>query len=126
METLELQAKNNTPYINFDATTGIMVMKGRSTPENSVEYYEPITNWVLNYIQSPAENTIIKVQFEYFNTSSSKCILDVLKKFAEIHKAGKSAKVEWYFEEDDEDMKEAGEDYGDIVKMPFEVIEIPE
>ncbi|MEY5048008.1 MAG: hypothetical protein RLZZ175_1367 [Bacteroidota bacterium] len=126
METLELQAKNNTPYINFDASTGIMVMKGRSTPENSVEYYEPITNWVLNYIQSPAENTIIKVQFEYFNTSSSKCILDVLKKFAEIHKAGKSAKVEWYFEEDDEDMKEAGEDYGDIVKMPFEVIEIPE
>jgi len=126
METLELQAKNNTPYINFDATTGIMVMKGRSTPENSVEYYEPITNWVLNYIQSPAANTIIKVQFEYFNTSSSKCILDVLKKFAEIHKAGKSAKVEWYFEEDDEDMKEAGEDYGDIVKMPFEVIEIPE
>ncbi len=126
METLELQAKNNTPYINFDATTGIMVMKGRSTPENSVEYYEPITNWVLNYIQSPAENTIIKVQFEYFNTSSSKCILDVLKKFAEIHKAGKSAKVEWYFEEDDEDMKEAGEDYGDIIKMPFEVIEVPE
>lgn len=126
METLELQAKNNTPYINFDATTGIMVMKGRSTPENSVEYYEPITNWVLNYIQTPAANTIIKVQFEYFNTSSSKCILDVLKKFAEIHKAGKSAKVEWYFEEDDEDMKEAGEDYGDIVKMPFEVIEIPE
>ncbi len=126
METLELQAKNNTPYINFDASTGIMVMKGRSTPENSVEYYEPITNWVLNYIQSPAANTIIKVQFEYFNTSSSKCILDVLKKFAEIHKAGKSAKVEWYFEEDDEDMKEAGEDYGDIVKMPFEVIEIPE
>lgn len=126
METLELQAKNNTPYINFDATTGIMVMKGRSTPENSVEYYEPITNWVLNYIQTPAENTIIKVQFEYFNTSSSKCILDVLKKFAEIHKAGKSAKVEWYFEEDDEDMKEAGEDYGDIVKMPFEVIEIAE
>ena len=126
METLELQAKNNTPYINFDATTGIMVMKGRSTPENSVEYYEPITNWVLNYIQTPAENTIVKVQFEYFNTSSSKCILDVLKKFAEIHKAGKSAKVEWYFEEDDEDMKEAGEDYGDIVKMPFEVIEIPE
>ena len=126
METLELQAKNNTPYINFDATTGIMVMKGRSTPENSVEYYEPITNWVLNYIQTPAENTIVKVQFEYFNTSSSKCILDVFKKFAEIHKAGKSAKVEWYFEEDDEDMKEAGEDYGDIVKMPFEVIEIPE
>ena len=126
MEKLYIEAKNNIPLIDFDPSTGIMLLKGRSTPENSVEFYDPINKWVLNYIQSPINETIVKIQFEYFNTSSSKCILDLLKKFADIHKKGGNLKIEWYYEEDDEDMKEAAEDYSDIVKVPFEIIEIPE
>jgi len=126
MEKLYIDAKNNIPLIDFDPSSGIMLLKGRSTPENSVEFYDPINKWVLDYIQSPSNETIVKIQFEYFNTSSSKCILDLLKKFADIHKKGGNLKIEWYYEEDDEDMKEAAEDYSDIVKVPFEIIEIPE
>ena len=58
---------------------------------------------------------------EYFNTSSSKCILDVLRKLEKIHKNGKSVVVKWFYEEDDEDMMEAGENYQRIVSVPIEL-----
>jgi hypothetical protein len=126
MEIFHLDAKQHTPYIHFDPNTGEMVMKGRSTPENSVEFYAPVLEWLEKYIANPAEKTTVTVQFEYFNTSSSKCILDVFKRFAQLHKAGKDVKILWYYEEDDEDMQEAGEDYSDILGLPFEVLEISE
>jgi hypothetical protein len=127
MEIFELDAKSHTPYIKLDHTTGIMEFKGRSTPENSVEFYDPINKWLIQFIsEAVAIPVIVMLKFEYFNTSSSKCILDVLKKFAELKKTGADVKVEWYYEQDDDDMKEAAEDYSDIVKIPFEIIEIPE
>ena len=63
------------------------------------------------YGGTPAEKTIVNVQLEYFNTSSSKCILDVFKKLEAIHKAKNDVIINWHYEEDDEDMLEAGEDY---------------
>ena len=64
------------------------------------------------------------MQLEYFNTSSSKCILDVFKKLESL--AGTEVSVKWYYEEDDEDMLEAGEDYEAIIDLPFEMIEVEE
>lgn len=126
MEVFHLDAKQHTPYVHFDPSTGDMKMKGRSTPENSVEYYSPILDWLDNYVNNPAPTTTVNVHFEYFNTSSSKCILDVFKRFAQLHKNGKEVKILWYYEEEDEDMQEAGEDYSDILGVPFDVLEISE
>ena len=66
----------------------------------------------------------MSVQLEYFNTSSSKCILDVFKKLETL--SGTEVSVKWYYEEDDEDMLEAGEDYEAIIDLPFEMIEVEE
>ena len=66
----------------------------------------------------------MNVQLEYFNTSSSKCILDVFKKLESV--TGSEVSVKWYYEEDDEDMLEAGEDYEAIIDLPFEMIEVEE
>lgn len=126
MENFHLDAKQNTPFVNFDANSGVMEMNGRSTPENSVEFYVPILDWLDVYCNNSAPQTIVNVRFEYFNTSSSKCILDVFKKFSKLHKEGKAVKVNWYYEEEDEDMQEAGEDYSDILGIPFEILEISE
>jgi hypothetical protein len=121
MEQLVLQPSAHTPSVSLNPTTGICEFKGRSTPENSVEYYEPIYKWLDAYVQSPNATTVVNLQFEYFNTSSSKCILDVLKKFVKIHNAGNEVKINWFYEEEDDDMKEAGEDYSDILDIPFEI-----
>lgn len=61
----------------------------------------------------------IKIRLEYFNTSSSKCLMDLLKR---IEKVVPKAEVHWYYEEEDEDMLEAGEDYNAIIDLPFRLI----
>ena len=65
----------------------------------------------------------MNIQLEYFNTSSSKCILDLFKKLEAINKA---ITIHWYYEVDDEDMLEAGEDYEAIINIPFKMIEVDE
>jgi hypothetical protein len=85
-----------------------------------------LVDWLEEYAKSPLEKTSVNVQLEYFNTSSSKCILDVFKKLEAIHKAKNEVVINWYYEEDDEDMLEAGEDYESIIRVPFKMIEIVE
>ena len=82
-----------------------------------------MVDWLDEYWQSPQEKTEVHVQLEYFNTSSSKCILDLFKKLESIAKQGHDVTIKWYYEEDDEDMLEAGEDYQSIISVPFEMIE---
>jgi hypothetical protein len=124
MEPLVIEGTPKTPSVKFDAQDGIIEIKGRSIPENSIEFYKPLVEWLEKYASSPAVQTKVNVQLEYFNTSSSKCILDVFKKLESIFKAKKDVIINWYYEEDDEDMLEAGEDYESIIKVPFKMIEI--
>lgn len=121
-----MEGSPKTPTINFDATTGVLEVKGRSIPENSVEFYKPLNDWVEEYSKSPQSETTFDVKLEYFNTSSSKCILDLFKLLESLNGNGTKVNVNWYFEEDDEDMEEAGEDYQAIISLPFKMIEVEE
>jgi hypothetical protein len=124
MESLSIEGTAKTPTIKFDADSGIIEIKGRSIPENSIEFYKPLVDWLEKYGKTPKSLTKVNVQLEYFNTSSSKCILDVFKKLEGIHKSNNEVIINWYYEEDDEDMLEAGEDYESIIRVPFKMIEI--
>lgn len=126
MENINLEGTPKTPAVSFNANEGRLELKGRSIPENSVEFYKPINQWIEEYGKSPKEVTIFDVKLEYFNTSSSKCILDVFKLLEGINGNGTEVRVNWYFEEDDEDMEEAGEDYQAIIPLPFKMIEVEE
>ncbi|MDX1651782.1 MAG: DUF1987 domain-containing protein [Brumimicrobium sp.] len=126
MANLNMEGSPKTPTINFDATTGVLEVKGRSIPENSVEFYKPLNEWVEEYSKAPQAVTVFDVKLEYFNTSSSKCILDLFKLLESIDGKGTKVTVNWYFEEDDEDMEEAGEDYQAIISLPFKMIEVEE
>ena len=122
MESLILEPSNLTPSIKFDAAAGKLELKGRSIPENSLEFYQPVYDWLDAYIEKPQSKTIVHVQFDYFNTSSSKCILDILKRIDKIDQNGEDVLIKWYYDENDEDMMEAGEDYSDLLEAPFELI----
>ena len=126
MENINLDGTPKTPTVIFNAEEGRIVLKGRSIPENSVEFYNPLNEWVKDYGVAPKEITVFEVKLEYFNTSSSKCILDLFKALENINGNGTNVKVDWYFEEDDEDMEEAGEDYQAIIQLPFTMIEVKE
>ena len=124
MELLSIEGTPKTPTVTMNPNTGVIEIKGRSIPENSIEFYKTIIDWIDEYSKSPQPNTVVNIQFEYFNTSSSKCILDVFKKFEMLKKNKADVVINWYYEEDDEDMLEAGEDYESIIKVPFKMIQI--
>lgn len=126
MEKLTIEGTPKTPTIAFDFGTGTLEIKGRSIPENSIEFYKPLVETLEKYSSKPQSTTNVNIQLEYFNTSSSKCILDVFKKLEAIHKGGSQITINWYYEQDDEDMLEAGEDYQAIINVPFKMIQVEE
>jgi hypothetical protein len=125
MDPISIIGTPKTPTVTFEAN-GKLEIKGRSIPENSVEFYKPLVDWLEQYLSSPAPLTEVSIKLEYFNTSSSKCILDVFKKLEAIYKSGNDVVILWHYEEDDEDMLEAGEDYQSIIKVPFKMVEMSE
>ena len=126
MEKFRLEGSPKTPTIDFDGDTGVLELRGRSIPENSVEFYGPLNTWLENYESDAREKTTLDMKLEYFNTSSSKCILDLFKRLEKMNGNSTSVHVNWYFETEDEDMAEAGEDYQAIVELPFSIIEVEE
>ncbi len=126
MENLTIEGSPKTPTIKFNPEEGKLLIQGRSIPENSIEFYKPLVDLLEEYSASPKEATKVDIVLEYFNTSSSKCILDVFKKLEKINSDGSDVTINWHYEEDDEDMLEAGEDYQAIINIPFKMIEIEE
>lgn len=123
MEDLRIEGTPKTPTVHFTASEGTLSIKGRSIPENSIEFYKPLMDWIEGYAKAAQPMTKVNIQLEYFNTSSSKCILDLFKKLEAVNN---EIVINWYYEEDDEDMLEAGEDYDAIINIPFRMIEIEE
>jgi hypothetical protein len=126
MENLNIKGEAKTPTIDFNYDNGELIISGRSIPENSIEFYKPIIEWLESLKVSDREKIVLDIKLEYFNTSSSKCILDVFKKLEEIRSVGKDASIRWYFESDDEDMEEAGQDFSAIIKVPLELVTVDE
>jgi len=122
METIKILGTDDTPTVILDAENDIFEISGRSLPEDVTAFYDPILNWLDEYAAGPNAKTIFTFKLVYFNTASSKLLLDILMKLEEMHEDGKEVLVKWYYPEDDEDMQEAGEEYADIVDVPFEQV----
>lgn len=124
MKNLVINGEAKTPTINFNFQNGELLISGRSIPENSVEFYEPVIAWLDEYKTSNGKALKIDIKLEYFNTSSSKCILDLFKKLEELKEVQKDIAIKWFYEEDDEDMEEAGQDFQAIINVPMELISV--
>ena len=117
MKKLTLEAAEDTPKIVLDADAGVFEISGRSLPEDAAGFYQPVIDWIQEYGASPNDETNFQVKLEYFNTASSKLILDILTLLEDID----NAKVTWYYYEDDEDMQEAGEEFSEIIEVDFDL-----
>lgn len=122
MNSLYLAKTSKTPEITFDPRNEVFEIVGRSIPENSFEFYRPVMEWLDAYQKEAVHFFNLIVKLEYFNTSSSKCLIDIFRKLEKMHANGHQVLIKWYFEEQDEDMKESGEDFRDILKVPLEMI----
>lgn len=126
MEKIFIEPTRVTPLVNFDPDNGLLEIKGRSSPENSILFYQKIIDGLDEFAQSSLDKFQADFSFEYFNTSSSKCLFDLFKRLNKLQNLGKSVIINWYYEEDDEDMMESGEDYADLLDLDFNFLEIEE
>jgi SiaC family regulatory phosphoprotein len=112
MESLKIPETRRTPLVSFNAETGILEISGyRSMPEASSEFYDPIINWMDEYITHPiTSSTSITFKLEYFNTSTGKCFVDILKRLDDLAASGHEVLVKWFYDEEDEDMLQSGDD----------------
>lgn len=123
MESLILQAKEDTPAIVLDKEANKFTFTGVSLPEDVKEFYAPVMSWIDAYFASPNPDTKFEFKMTYFNTASSKIILDIMYKLKDAIDEGHTVTIEWGFFEDDEEMQEAGEDFAEIVEIPITIKE---
>ncbi len=126
MGTISIEATDKTPSIKFNANQGKLELKGRSIPPNAVEFYKPLTEALKNYRPEAGLPVVADIYLEFFNTVSSKCILDALRLLDALHQKGNNVKINWYYEKDDKDIQEAGIDFQAILKLPFTLISVNE
>ncbi len=122
MEALRIESTLKTPEVLFDPKNNVFEIKGKSVPDNAEDFYAPILEWVEDYMTNPVDNMLLKIDLEYFNISSSKRILFILYKLNELKEKNYDIKIQWYYNEEDEDMFEVGQDYAFMVKIPFDFI----
>ena len=121
MDKLEIAKTNQTPEVNLDATAGNLSFHGRSLPEDSSIFYQPVFSWLEKYLENPAKKTSVVFDLDYFNTASAKAIFTIIIKLDKLYKNSHSISIKWYYEDDDEDMKELGEEYQDLFSIPIEL-----
>ena len=96
MSAIRLEGTAKTPEVEFNDAPLSMSISGRSIPENSIEFYQPLMDWVQTHLTRAEAEVEISIRLEYFNTSSSKCLMDLLKR---VEKSPVQARVSWYYEE---------------------------
>lgn len=123
MQELIKKGTYSTPTVILDAENNKFEISGRSLPEDVVAFYNSILDWLDEYAKSPNEKTEFNFKLVYYNTASSKMLYEILKKLEKIAIDGHDIVVKWHYDEDDEDMEEAGEEYAEVVEeLPFEQV----
>jgi len=122
MEKFILRPTRITPLIFFDPGRGLLELRGKSSPENSIQFYDGLIQAIENFARHGDRGLVANFKFEYFNTSSSKCLFDIFRKIIILKERGFHISINWYYEEEDDDMLEAGEDYSDLLGVDFNFI----
>lgn len=121
MEKVHIQKTKSSPEVIMDFDAGTLEIKGESYPENAVAFYKPVFDWIA---EATNAKKAIKIEFklDYFNTSSSKCVMDLLDLSEKYFSGNGKIEVKWYYKEDDDDMLETGQEFAGDLKLPFEIL----
>lgn len=119
MNDLVIEATTMTPRVQFEAVSGRLTIEGESYPESSNVFYEDIFNWLREYLDADKRAIEMHFKLNYFNTSSAKCILDILEMLEKYTKESGKVRVFWHYYEDDEDILQSGEEFAEDVSLDF-------
>jgi hypothetical protein len=119
MEPLFIKATDDTPEIHFDKAKGIFSITGKSLPEDVIEFYSPVFSWLEQYVADPNEETHLYIKVVYFNSASQRALNEIFSILSRLNVKGKKIEVEWIYNEEDDEMREAGQEYAEITSLPF-------
>ena len=122
MEKLVIKPTRVTPEVLFFEETSTLQISGRSSPDSALDFYRPLVSRLSSH-QSSTQSLHAIFKMDYFNTSSTKCLFDILKTIKRHEATGTRVLIEWYHEDIDDDMREMGEDFADALELPFRYVE---
>ncbi|HAM09982.1 MAG: hypothetical protein A2X04_16040 [Bacteroidetes bacterium GWF2_41_9] len=132
MDNLFISPTQITPEIRLSVEENIFRVSGTSRPEDVRALYYPVIEWIKKLSENILNNTItvynsenplrFQIDLLYFNSSSAKFLFDIFTELNQISPSGVPVKVEWYYEKDDPDMLEAGNDMSTLAEMEFTYI----
>jgi hypothetical protein len=116
VQPLTIAAAELTPAINLNKEKGTFLIEGKSLIDDPSPFFKPANEWLQEYSKNPNPSTALTIKFEYYNTATSRELLDLFKILETIP----ASKIIWQFLEDDEDMEESGQELAELVSVPFE------
>lgn len=120
MKRLEIPASNNTPHIILDVDANVLLIEGKSFPEDSKEFYREVIEWMDELKTTQPKEIKIGFNLFYLSSSSIISVKQFLMKAVELSNAGTKVTIVWSYDEDDDDIKKTGEDYQKLTKLNFE------
>lgn len=125
MVDIRIPETDTTPEVILNSENALFSIKGNSYPENPNDFYQPLVANKSAFIKSVQKDVIkIEINLNYFNTSSNKFIINILRELITINNNTKTINIDWYYEEDDVDMHQRGIELSSIIKHPFNIISI--
>ena len=115
---------NSTPGVFLDPG-GTITIKGRSMNKNDAEFYKQIESWIDIYVHNPADTTCVDIYLEYFNGVNSIIFNSLLKKISNVKLKNKELVINWYYEEDDDNILAQGENISSVLDIPINLIMLP-
>jgi len=122
MENLYIPKTKYTLEVNFDVKKRIFEMNGASYPENAIEFFQPIFDYIQSYITKIRKPISLNLKINYLNTSSTKCLIDILEMLEQHNNEFGNVTINWYYDKDDEDIQEMGEDLLEDFDLPINLI----
>ena len=135
IQELNIRPTNVSPEIHFLPEENIFIIRGNSSPEDVRALYYPVIDWIKKFIDSlvltkswrnsftPEAPLRFRVDLLYFNSSSAKFLYDIFMELQRLAPAGIPFVVEWVYEKEDIDLKEAGSDIASLAGMEFTFVE---
>lgn len=124
MERLHLEPTGSSPLVDFDPESGLLRLSGESYPENALEFYRPLLDWVTAFLERDDRPLTLELDFAYLNTSSIKSLMDLLDDLDEAHQCGRSVTLRWYYAEENERALELAEEFREDLGLPFHLIPV--
>lgn len=125
MEILHIPKTNKSPEVFLNPQTGEFKIQGTCIAENNQKFFQPIYTWLDQYLLNPAINTTLSFHLEYYTTSSSAYIFEIIRKIEQLSQKGNKAGVLWYYNEWDEDMEASGLDFQPLFALDIELVKTP-